>query len=202
MIADNKDFNVEAACQVAHALSTHAVVNEYDYYTAVDDLNLQDSGADMIGTVDFNSACYYRYANLDLGQLGENLGGDNDLIGRAAAAWLSAFINAVPSGKQNSMAARTMPDTLLTVVREHGAWNLANAFLKPVADVDLMSASTIGMLTHFGKLQRFYGSDGMHAIAASVSIDLGDRSDLFDAETASTIDEFVSRTLNAARVQA
>ncbi|GAA2635396.1 type I-E CRISPR-associated protein Cas7/Cse4/CasC [Dactylosporangium fulvum] len=204
MIADNKDFNVNAACQVAHALSTHAVVNEYDYYTAVDDLKPDDeSGADMIGTVDFNAACYYRYANLDLGQLGSNLAGDSDLVARTAQAWLTAFINAVPSGKQNSMAARTMPETLLTVVRNRGAWNLANAFLKPVDNGDFMTNSTTRMLSHFGKLQRFYGGEGVHAIAASVTTDLSDAGAAgdFDAEIAGTVDDLISRTLTAAQVR-
>jgi CRISPR system Cascade subunit CasC len=201
MIADNKDFNVEAACQVAHALSTHAVVNEYDYYTAVDDLKPDgESGADMIGTVDFNTACYYRYANLDLNQVSRNLAGDEDLVARTARAWLSAFINAVPSGKQNSMAARTMPETLLTVVRDRGAWNLANAFLKPVAASDVMAASTTAMLEHFTKLRRFYGSDTIHAIAASVTTDLNGHTG-FDGETATAVDDLISRTLSAARVQ-
>lgn len=200
MIADNKDFNVDAACQVAHALSTHAVANEYDYYTAVDDLKPDDeAGADMIGTVDFNAACYYRYANLDLDQLRHNLDGDGDLVARTTRAWLAAFIHAVPSGKQNSMAARTMPDTLLTVVRERGAWNLANAFLKPVSGPDIMAASTASLMKHFADLRRFYGGDGIHAIGASVTKDL-DGTD-FDGEIAETVDDLIDRTLAAARVQ-
>jgi CRISPR system Cascade subunit CasC len=196
MIADNKDFNVEAASQVAHAISTHAVANEYDYYTAVDDLRPNDeSGADMIGTVDFNTACYYRYANLDLAQLRQNLDGDTDLLTRTAEAWLYAFIHAVPSGKQNSMAARTMPDTLLAVARDRGAWNLANAFLRPVAGQDVMSVSTTEMLRHFEKLRLFYGDRTIRSVtAASVS---GSLSHMKDEEIAPTLDDFVSRALAA-----
>lgn len=196
MIADNKDFNVDAASQVAHALSTHAVLNEFDFYTAVDDLKPDaESGADMIGTVDFNSACYYRYANLDLRQLARNLGDDTDLVTRATSAWLRAFIHAVPSGKQNSMAARTMPDTLLGVVREAGAWNLANAFLKPVTDTDLMAASTDRLTDHFSRLRRFYGDSQIHTVAAaSVS---GNLTHLDDDDKVSSIDEFTGRLLSA-----
>ncbi|MGW0195903.1 type I-E CRISPR-associated protein Cas7/Cse4/CasC [Nonomuraea sp. NPDC003201] len=171
MIADNRDLNVDAASQVAHAISTHVVATEFDFYTAVDDLKQDaESGADMLGTIDFNSACYYRYANVDLTQLAKNLQGDIDLLQRAARAWLLAFINAVPSGKQNSMAARTMPDTLLSVVRERGAWNLANAFLKPVVDNDIMESSTRRLIEHYGKLRSFYGGEQIRtAVAASVS---------------------------------
>lgn len=171
MIADNKDLNVDAASQVAHAISTHVVATEFDFYTAVDDLKPDDeSGADMLGTVDFTSACYYRYANVDLAQLARNLHGDVDLVRRTARAWLLAFVNAVPGGKQNSTAARTVPDTLLGVVRDHGAWNLANAFLRPVVADDVMEGSTGRLIEHFGRLRGFFGAEPIRAaIAASVS---------------------------------
>ncbi|MEV0680106.1 type I-E CRISPR-associated protein Cas7/Cse4/CasC [Actinosynnema sp. NPDC050436] len=197
MIADNKDFNVDAASQVAHALSTHAVVNEFDFYTAVDDLKpTEDSGADMIGTIDFNSACYYRYANVDLAQLTHNLGDDTELAARGVKAWLHAFVHAVPGGKQNSTAARTMPDTLLGVVRDNGAWNLANAFQKPVTDPDIMAASTERLTHHFSRLRGFYGDTGLRAVVgASVSSTLPH---LRDDEVVTGIDDFTGRLLAAA----
>ncbi|MDI5982163.1 type I-E CRISPR-associated protein Cas7/Cse4/CasC [Amycolatopsis magusensis] len=196
MIADNKDFNIDAASQVAHALSTHSVINEYDYYTAVDDLKPDaESGADMIGTVDFNAACYYRYTNLDLTQLQRNLGDDHDLTARAARAWLHAFIHATPSGKQNSMAARTMPSTLLGVARDTGAWNLANAFLKPITATDLMAASTAAMTEHFTQLRNFYGTSGLRSVvAASVTSDLPG---IAAEDTASSLEDFTTRLLTA-----
>ncbi|KXK60008.1 type I-E CRISPR-associated protein Cas7/Cse4/CasC [Micromonospora rosaria] len=199
MIADNKDFNVNAASQVAHAISTHAVVNEYDYYTAVDDLQPQDeSGADMIGTVDFNSACYYRYANLHLDQLSTNLRGDTELVARATRAWLEAFIDAVPSGKQNSTAALTPPETLLVVVRDRGAWNLSNAFLKPVTGHDIMVTSTEKLFGHFNRVRRFYGDDEVRAVvAASIT---ADTTGLPEKEVAPSRHELVSRVLAATKV--
>jgi len=198
MIADNKDFNVNAASQVAHAISTHAVVNEYDYYTAVDDLQPEDeSGADMIGTVDFNSACYYRYANLHLNQLADNLRGDTELVARATRAWLEAFIDAVPSGKQNSTAALTPPETLLVVVREKGAWNLANAFLRPVTGHDLMGASTRELFGHFNRIRNFYGETDLRAVvAASITTDV---TGLPEKEVAPSRHELVSRVLTATK---
>ena len=199
MIADNTDLNVDAASQVAHAISTHAVTTEFDYYTAVDDLKPTDKpGADMIGTIDFNTACYYRYANVDLAQLTKNLDGDEDLVERTAKAWLGAFIDAVPGGKQNSTAARTMPDTLLAVVREHGAWNLANAFLSPVTgSEDLMGESTRSLLLHYARLRRFYGDTGIRtSVAASVS---GDLPAVDGVETVDSVGDFVGAVLASAR---
>lgn len=201
MIADNKDFNVDAASQVAHAISTHAVTTEFDYFTAVDDLKPNDeAGADMIGTVDFNAACYYRYANVDLDQLNRNLNGDGELVARTTRAWLYAFINAVPGGKQNSTAARTMPDTLLGVVRDRGAWNLANAFLQPVVADDLMDESTTQLLRHFSHLRDFYG-DETAGIRTAVAASVSGRVTMHDGVSrATTVDAFVGDLLAGAEV--
>ncbi|MBI4504636.1 MAG: type I-E CRISPR-associated protein Cas7/Cse4/CasC, partial [Chloroflexi bacterium] len=103
MLADLPERNVDAASQVAHAISTHKVSVEFDFYTAVDDLKPEDTaGADMLGTVEFNSACFYRYANVDLAELARNLGGDEELARATLEAYLRAAVSAVPTGKQNS----------------------------------------------------------------------------------------------------
>lgn len=81
MLADLPVANQNAACQVAHAISTHRVEREFDYFTAVDDRSGDDeTGVGMIGQVEFNSATFYRYAVLDLNKLHENLQGDGDLV--------------------------------------------------------------------------------------------------------------------------
>src|SRR5205823_13620574 len=139
------DKNVDAACQVAHAISTNMIHSmEMDYYTAVDDINNDNPGADMIGTVEFNSACFYRYATLDVAELVGGyrdekktrpfgLQGDAELARTTAAAFLTAFVHAVPTGKQNSFAAHNPPSLVFAVVRDGQPVSLANAFVKPIA---------------------------------------------------------------------
>ncbi|AXQ28793.1 type I-E CRISPR-associated protein Cas7/Cse4/CasC [Solimonas sp. K1W22B-7] len=130
MLADMPEKNQYAACQVAHAISTHAVEREFDFYTAVDDLKPEDTaGADMMGTVEFNSACYYRYAVIDWEKLVGNLQGDADLAARGLRVFLQGFVIAEPTGKQNSFAAHNPPEFVAVSVRRNGApRNLANAF--------------------------------------------------------------------------
>ena len=130
MLADMPEKNQNAACQVAHALSTHSVEREFDYYTAVDDLKPEDStGADMMGTVEFNSACFYRYAALDWEKLVENLQKDAQLAEKGLRAFLEGFVVAEPSGKQNTFAAHNPPEFVaVSVRREVAPRNLANAF--------------------------------------------------------------------------
>jgi len=145
--------DVEAACQVAHALSTHKVDHEFDYFTAVDDLQglsetEEDAGADMIGDVEFNSACYYKYFSVDVEGLVDNLTGvgpyrrreipladiaaARDLAGRAIAAMLKALVMVTPTGKQNSFAAHQLPAAVLVEVRPaRTPISYANAFVEP-----------------------------------------------------------------------
>ena len=130
MLADMPEKNQNAACQVAHAISTHSVEREFDFYTAVDDLKPEDAaGADMMGTVEFNSACFYRYAVVDWEKLKENLQGDAELAAKGLRAFLEGFVVAEPSGKQNTFAAHNPPEFVSVSVRRNTApRNLANAF--------------------------------------------------------------------------
>lgn len=166
MVAESPTENIDAACQVAHAISTHRVNMEMDFYTAVDDIS-NETGAGMMGTVEFNSACFYRYSLLDLNQLVKNLYGNRDLALRAVEAFLKASIEAIPTGKQTSMAAQNPPSFILTVVRESGApQSLANAFERPVIpalgeDRGLVVQSIERLDHYWGRLAKMYGQDGV-----------------------------------------
>lgn len=132
MIADAPDLNVDAACQVSHAISVHAASPEFDYFTAVDDNSPKDNaGAGMIGTVGFVSSTLYRYATIDAQRLAENLGSPEAAL-RAIEAFVRAFVTSMPTGKQNTFANRTRPGLVLVEVREDQPVNLAGAFENPV----------------------------------------------------------------------
>lgn len=132
MVANDADLNVDAACQVAHALSTHAASNEFDYYTAVDDKNpKEETGAGMIGTVEFNSATLYRYATVNVDSLRKNLG-DDQATARAVEAFVQSFVASMPTGKQNTFANGTLPDAVVVMARQGRPVNLVGAFEEPV----------------------------------------------------------------------
>ncbi len=130
MLADMPEKNQNAACQVAHAISTHSVEREFDFYTAVDNLKPEDTaGADMMGTVEFNSACFYRYAAVDWDKLVSNLQNDTELANKGLRAFLEGFVVAEPTGKQNTFAAHNPPEFVAVSVRRNTApRNFANAF--------------------------------------------------------------------------
>lgn len=130
MVADDPQLNFDAAAQVAHAISTHAVENEYDYFTAVDDCSPEDNaGAGHLGTVEFNSSTLYRYANVNVIALQEMLG---QSAPEAVGAFIEAFIRSMPTGKQNTFANWTRPDAVYVTVRRDQPINMAGAFETPV----------------------------------------------------------------------
>lgn len=161
MLADMPGVNQDAACQVAHAISTHKVEREFDYFTAVDDKGDEDeTGAGMIGQIEFNSATFYRYAALDAAKLVDNLHGDKDLALTGIRAFAQAMARAIPTGKQNTFAAHNPPSFVGVVLRHSSPFNLANAFEKPVwprADQELTALSVAKLAEHDAKVSAFYG---------------------------------------------
>lgn len=133
MVAEPESLNVDAACQVAHALGVGPVTPEYDYYTAVDDAKTdeEDSGAGMIGTIEFTSATLYRYATINLPLLKENLG-SREAAEEAVKAFVNSFSRSMPTGKQNTFANRTIPDAVVVQLRDDQPINLVGAFEEPV----------------------------------------------------------------------
>lgn len=165
MLADMPAKNQHAACQVAHAISTHAVDREFDFYTAVDDLKPEDtSGADMMGTVEFTSACFYRYAVVDWDKLVENLHLDRELARKGLHAFLEGFVVAEPTGKQNTFAAHNPPEFIAVSVRRNAApRNLANAFETAIRNgraESLTRTSAAALVQKAKALQDAFGGDG------------------------------------------
>jgi CRISPR system Cascade subunit CasC len=203
MLARLPEKNVDAACQVAHAVSTNAVNEvEFDYFTAVDDLRKQDEpGAGQIGTMEFNSACYYRYANINIEQLMKNLANE-ELARRATAAFLQAFVEAVPPGKANSTAPQSPPSLVLAIVREQGWWSLANAFAMPIRPTSRDDASlvenSIGKLDRqFAKMNAMYGDfAGLRKIAVCTEHD--DQLDTLKEYDTKSVRRLIDETVTAA----
>lgn len=199
MLADLPNKNLDAAAQVAHAISTHKVEREFDFYTAVDDLQPGDNaGADMLGTVEFDSACYYRYAVLDLEKLLDNLQADQKLTLKGVDAFLRACVFAEPSGKQNSFAAHNLPSFVAFTVRQDASpRSLANAFETPVRpDLDGLTAASIRALAkEWKRSDEIFGQTGatLYVNATDVPVTQVPGTD------AETVEALVAQTMNHVR---
>jgi CRISPR system Cascade subunit CasC len=182
MVAEVTDLNVDAAAQVAHAISVHAVETEFDYFTAVDDHKRddvdEDAGAGMIGTVEFNSSTLYRYATVNVTDLATNLG-DPVATRRAVEAFARSFVRSLPTGKQNTFANRTLPDAVVVVVRDDQPVNWVGAFEAPV-----MAAGDGGRVREAAQALAAYAADVQDAYGgrpvATWVVGVGSRADALD----------------------
>jgi hypothetical protein len=157
-------LGVDAALSAAHAISTHEINNEVDYFTAVDDLP-GGTGAAHPDEAQIASACFYKYFCLDWEQLLYNLtpskekriGQDGkwdpnsapDEVKRLAAATLGHFLIAAakttPSGKQKSSASYCMPDGILVEIKKEG--NIPTSYANAFADA-VPQKSQRGLVGH------------------------------------------------------
>lgn len=163
---DKISVNVDASCQVAHAISTHSVTTEFDFYTAVDDFDEssqnqeaqeQETGAGMLGTIEFDSATLYRYATVNVNELHQSLG-DTEATAKAVEAFVRSFVTSMPTGKQNTFANRTAPDAVVVMVREERPVNLVGAFEEPVRGRDgYMAASCEALAAYADEVDAAFG---------------------------------------------
>jgi len=164
MVADLTELRVDASAQVAHAIGVHGVEPEFDYYTAVDDVDTADhAGAGMIGTIEFNSSLLYRYATLNVDGLADHLG-DPAATGRATGAFVNSFVRSMPSGKQNTFAHRTLPHAVVAVARTDQPVNLVGAFENAVTaggDRSRLSKAAAALVQHSERLSDAYGRDAI-----------------------------------------
>jgi CRISPR system Cascade subunit CasC len=170
MVADDPSLNTDASSQVAHSISTHRVNNEYDYFTAVDDMAPEDNaGAGHIGTVEFNSSTLYRYGTVAVHELYKQLGSDTI---HAVKAFIHAFVCSMPTGKQNTFANRTLPDAVLVTLRTDQPINLVGAFEKPVpaGDGGYVDESAKRLIAHANSVYDDFAGQPALSLAAGQSL--------------------------------
>ncbi len=159
MVASDKTssiLNEDASSQVAHAISTHAVQTEFDYFTAADDLSPEDNaGAGMIGNVEYNSSTLYRYANIALHEFLHQLKDKESMI-NAVKLFVEAFAKSLPTGKINTFANQTLPSILVVNLREDRPVSLVSAFESPVKSEEGYIAGSIKRMSdEMARVEKF-----------------------------------------------
>ena len=205
--------DVEASCQVAHAISTHAALIEGDYFTAMDDLQgdyissqVDGKGAAFLGSGDtvtfFNSAVYYKYLNVDVGALAGQLGEDRmGTAAKAAAVLVEAAALSTPTGKQNSFAAHSLPELILVEVSSKKLpLSYANAFLEPVVGGDLMAESARSLSDYVASIAAAYGASDtqrcLMAVGNAGRVEFG--ADAMRVDRLADFSSFLEQTLTGA----
>lgn len=159
MLADSPAFNIEAACQVSHALGVSAVTIEDDFFTAVDDLNNNDvdAGSAHLGERGFASALFYTYVCISRDLLLENLNGDEILVEKTLKALTESAAKVAPTGMQNSFASRAYTSYLLIEKGSQQPRSLAVAYFNPIRSQDLVNDAITRLEEQRDKFDRVYG---------------------------------------------
>ena len=163
MLADDPAYNREAAVQVSHALTTHRVLIEDDFYAAMDDLKNrnEDAGAGFLGETGFGSGVFYIYACINTALLVKNLAGDTKLAANAAESLVEALARSTPSGKRNAFGHQTVASYIRAEMGNQQPRSLAGAFLRPVTcdetDDDLLIASITALTDTANRINTSYG---------------------------------------------
>lgn len=159
MLASSPAFNVEAACQVAHALGVSAVTVEEDFFTAVDDLNRKedDAGSAHMGEQGFASALFYTYICINRDLLLENLNGNEALVKQTLRALTETALTVSPTGKQNSFASRAYASYAMAEKGSQQPRTLSVAFFNPVRGEDQQTQAIARLQQQYQKFARVYG---------------------------------------------
>ncbi|MDP2877587.1 MAG: type I-E CRISPR-associated protein Cas7/Cse4/CasC [Holophaga sp.] len=163
MVASDHSLTVEGAAMFSHALSVHKVDNEIDFFSAVDDLqDKSEAGAGMTGTLEFNSATYYRFAALNLDMLadGHHLAVlTKEERQSVVRTFVEATIKGVPGARKYTMNGSTLPIHVLGVVREKGhPVQLVNAFEAPMRSTNGYASKSVELLqAEYAKLKETWG---------------------------------------------
>lgn len=164
MLASSPHFSVEAAVDVAHAITAHKAVIEDDFFTAVDDLQSRaeeddaGAGAGFMGDTGFGAGLYYLYVCINHRLLVDNLGGNTDLADAAVRALTEAVTRVGPSGKKTSFGSHAYAQYVLAERGPALPRSLSVAFLKPVTGTDMLQGATDALRTTTTNMDRAYGA--------------------------------------------
>jgi len=200
MMASLPTVNVDAAVQVAHAIGVNALQQEFDFFTAVDDLGASDdAGADHMGETGYNSSTYYRFTTLDTQQLRQNLGDDTHLEA-VITAFAQAFIRAIPTGHQNAFAAHSLPAVIFCVVRQGQPISLADAFEKPIRpdQFSLLENALTALDSHWQGFIGIYGDQDVQYRGIVVLPKLTERLTALKSDQEETVETLLTKAVTAA----
>lgn len=182
MLADNPDHSVEAAVQVGHAITTHRIAVEDDYFTAVDDLKPrdEDAGAGHVGEQEFLAGLFYLYLCIDRDLLVKNLAGDEDLARTALRALTEAAVKIGPTGKQASFASRAYASFALAERGDAQPRSLSVAFLEPIKGDSYLAESITALSGACDAVDAAYGSCATDRYTLNVPAGEGKVAELLD----------------------
>jgi CRISPR system Cascade subunit CasC len=182
MMADHPGYSMEAAAQVAHAITVHRTQVEDDFFSAVDDLNegREDAGAGHLGETEFGAGLFYLYLCIDRDLLVSNLQGDEALAAQTLRALAEAALTVAPTGKQATFASRAYASYCHAETGRRQPRSLAVAFLDSVRGGDFLATAIERIEETAAAMDRAYGPVAEHRYTLNVPKGEGALPELLD----------------------
>ncbi|MGI6609732.1 MAG: type I-E CRISPR-associated protein Cas7/Cse4/CasC [Limnochordia bacterium] len=171
---------VDAPVHVAHAFTTHALDTEVDFFTVVDDLAGDETGAAHANDMELGAGLFYGYVAVDIPLLVSNLTGcgrnawreqdlqdAQDLLGLL----IQAIAQVTPGAKLGATAPYARAECVVLEMGQAQPRSLANAFLGPVrlrANAHPMAESVQALASYLGALEDMYGDTGEQRYVSSL----------------------------------
>lgn len=177
MVTSDPAANIDAAVHVAHAFTVHPEESESDYFSVVDDLQLdsEDSGAAHIGDMELAAGLFYGYVVVDLPGLVSNLEGCSSAEWEEADRAMAADVvdhlvhlvaTVSPGAKRGSTAPYSYADLMLVESGSRQPRSFANAFRSPV---EAQVPAAIEALAD--QVRRLDAAYGTHEVRRVMSVD-------------------------------
>jgi CRISPR system Cascade subunit CasC len=162
MVTSDPRANVDAPVHVAHAFTVHALEQELDYVTAVDDLRQQsedgETGSAGIFDIELTSGLFYSYVAIDVALLVSNLNNDAGLASQVVERLVQLIARTSPGAKKGSTAPYAHAEFMLVEAGDDQPRTLANAFRNAVQPKgDVFGRSVLALQEHLDNLDRAYG---------------------------------------------
>lgn len=175
----------DASVHVAHAFTVHALDNEVDYFTVVDDLKEpgEHAGAAHAGDMELGAGLFYGYVVVDVPLLISNLCGCDrrewrdqpEAIGDARDV-LTSLVKSIatvsPGAKLGATAPYARTDCALLETGKAQPRSLANAYLdrlRPNGNAMQQAVNTLG--GYLDRLDGMYGTEEARFIASTHATD-------------------------------
>ncbi len=197
---------VDAPVHVAHAFTTHALDTEIDFFTVVDDLAGDETGAAHANDMELGGGIFYGYVVVDIPLLVSNLTGckSNDWLNQDhndARDLLKLLIHATaqvtPGAKLGATAPYARAECVVLEVGDKQPRSLANAYLKPIDNrqkgFNPMGLSIEAMAEYMDALDKMYGSDGEKRFVTLVPIHHWSK----ESEVTASLEEAIDQSLDA-----
>lgn len=199
MLTEVPNGNVDAACSVSHAFTTHPDDYVTEFWSAVDDdaSSQGHGGSANMNTQGLTSGCFYRYGVVDLNTLSTGpLADDPALVQHAVEAFVREFSRLRPRAMVHGTAPYVDPGLVMVRVGNQTRM-LGDAFVRPVEGDDYLTDSSERLSEVMERHNAVFG-DEAQVFSLAVHPDVAESPALSLGTSVESMEDLVRQSVGAA----